>query len=287
MKKEVRLMKKTMIGLTMFAVASASAAITSRSYVPTGLVAQYDGINNAGHDAAHSNSATTWVDLTGHGNNGTVGANVVWCENGWTNGVAGKPISVGFGLSRVTGTGTFTAQFACKPVSKSTSIMEGGRASFFSQYNASRSIGIEHRGTSFSDCIRLYSMSLQTSVSSKSSALANNEWGSITMTVDNGLKDAHFYKNLADWGERHFSSDSGNINTACVSVIGGENTRDAMAFFGTYNAFRLYDHVLPEEEIKINAAVDAVRFNNKTRLGLTTRNLPPIRLRQTVRCNTT
>ena len=178
---------------TTFAVAliavTASAEITSRSYVQSGLVAQYDGINNVGHDAAHDNSATTWVDLTGHDNNGTVGANVAWCENGWTNGVSGKPISVGFGLSRVTGTGTFTVQFACKPVSKS---MQSGRASFFSQYSASRSIGIEHRGTSISDCIRLYSMVLGTSLSSMSSALMANEWGSITMTADNGLKDAHF-----------------------------------------------------------------------------------------------
>ena len=253
------MMKKMMIGLTMFAVASASAAITSRSYVPTGLVAQYDGIKNVGHDAAHSDSAATWIDLTGHGNDGTVGANVVWCENGWTNGVAGKPISVGFGLSRVTGTGTFTAQFACKPVRKS---VQSGRASFFSQYSAFRSLGIEHRGTSITDCIRLYSRVLDTSLSSKSSALKTDEWGSITLTADNGLKDAHFYKNLEDWGERHFSSASENLNTACVSVIGGENDREAMAFFGTYNAFRLYDRVLPEEEIKINAAVDAVRYNN-------------------------
>ncbi|MBR3221356.1 MAG: hypothetical protein IKF72_03920 [Kiritimatiellae bacterium] len=240
-------------------VGAASAAITSRSYVPTGLVAQYDGINNVGHDAAHSDSATTWADLTGNGNDGTVGANVVWCENGWTNGVAGKPISVGFGLSRVTGTGTFTAQFACKPVRKS---VQSGRASFFSQYSASRSLGIEHRGTSITDCIRLYSRVLDTSLSSKSSALKTDEWGSITLTADNGLKDAHFYKNLEDWGERHFSSASENLNTACASVIGGENDREAMAFFGTYNAFRLYDRVLPEEEIKINAAVDAVRYNN-------------------------
>ena len=61
-----------MIGVAAVAAISASAAITSRSYVPTGLVAQYDGINNVGHDAEHDDSAATWTDLTGHGNNGTV-----------------------------------------------------------------------------------------------------------------------------------------------------------------------------------------------------------------------
>jgi hypothetical protein len=35
-----------------------------------------------------------------------------------------------------------------------------------------------------------------------------------------------------------------------------------MAFRGTYNAFRLYNRDLTEDEIKLNAAIDAVRFND-------------------------
>ena len=49
---------------TAFAVSlttlTASAEITSRSYVQSGLVAQYDGINNAGHDAALGTTISIW-----------------------------------------------------------------------------------------------------------------------------------------------------------------------------------------------------------------------------------
>ena len=235
---------------------TADAAFSSRSYVQSGLVAQYDGIDNAGI-GQHSGNAATWVNLAGNSAlDGTVNSNVAWGENGWSVSVNCKPITVGNALSQVTGTGTFTIQFACTPSTGAN----GGRQSFFSQYDASRSFGIEHKGTDVTDCIRLYSASHGTSLSSKPSGLVVNEWGSITVAADNGIRDVLFYKNLTPWGERHFAA-SATLNTACQSVIGGEPYRDNMAFRGTYNAFRVYDRVLTEEEIKINAAVDAVRFN--------------------------
>ena len=63
-----------------------AAAVTSRSYVQQGLVAQYDGIKNVGHDAGHNPNATTWGDLTGNGNNGTCADSSVflWNANGWS-----------------------------------------------------------------------------------------------------------------------------------------------------------------------------------------------------------
>ena len=74
--------------IAMAGAMTCAAAINSRSYVQQGLVAQYDGINNVGHDAAHSDNAATWVDLTGHGNNGTVDSHVTWGGNGWSSGTA-------------------------------------------------------------------------------------------------------------------------------------------------------------------------------------------------------
>jgi|LFRM01.2.fsa_nt_gb hypothetical protein len=40
-------------------------AYDSSSYVQNGLVAQWDGIDNAGAGQAHNASATKWVDLKG------------------------------------------------------------------------------------------------------------------------------------------------------------------------------------------------------------------------------
>ena len=96
---------------------AALAALTSSSYVQDGLVAQYDGINNVGHGLAHSNSATTWVDLTGNGNDGTVNAAVTWSDNGWVNSTGNiQPVTVGTGLAAaIAATGRFSAQMTFTP----------------------------------------------------------------------------------------------------------------------------------------------------------------------------
>lgn len=264
-------MKRLTMMLTGLLVAfCASAAVTSRSYVQQGLVAQYDGINNVGHDAAHSDSAATWVNLTGNtALDGTVASSVVWGADSWSVSTKCNPITVGNALSQITGTGTFTIQFACTPQTGANS----GRQCFFSQFNASNAFGIEHNGTGISNSIRLYCAG-QTSTSpvpggeslvSMSGSMVVGKWVSASVTSDNGLRDVTFYTNLVACGERHYTT-SKSLNKNCTSIIGGEpyvHTRD-MAFRGTYNAFRVYNRVLTEDEIKVNAAVDAVRFDNKT-----------------------
>ncbi len=128
------------------------AAVNSRSYVQGGLVAQYDGIDNAGF-GSHNGSATTWVNLAGNtALDGAVNPNVVWASDGWSVSTKCKPVVVGNALSQTTGSGRFTIQFACKPQTGAN----GGRQCFFSQYNASNSFGLEHNGTSIPSSIRLY-----------------------------------------------------------------------------------------------------------------------------------
>jgi hypothetical protein len=45
----------------------AFAALSAKSYVQKGLVAHWDGIENAGYGKAHDNAATSWTELTGNG----------------------------------------------------------------------------------------------------------------------------------------------------------------------------------------------------------------------------
>ena len=56
---------------------------TSDSYVKKGLVAQWDGIDNAGR-GVHDPAATAWADLTGHGHTlGNFVQGVTWTENAY------------------------------------------------------------------------------------------------------------------------------------------------------------------------------------------------------------
>ena len=252
-------MKKTAAFAAMLAAATgAYGAINSHSYVQNGLVAQYDGIDNAGF-GTHDPSANKWVNLKGDEDlDGTVASGVSWSTNGWSVSANCKPVTVGNKLSQTTGTGTFTIQFACKPETGANS----GRQCFFSQYDASNSFGIEHNGTSVLNSLRLYCAKLGTSVASDADAMIVGRWASVSVTSSSTMKDIGFFTNGVSCGARSFASTP-VVNADCPSVIGGEpynNSRD-MAFRGTYNAFRLYDRVLTEDEIKINAAVDAVRFN--------------------------
>ena len=240
-----------------------AAEINSRSYVRQGLVALYDGIDNAGF-GTHNRSAAKWVNLAGDtALDGTVDSNVTWGNNGWSVNTNCKPITLGNGISAVTATGEFTIQFACTP---QTGQHSGGRQSFFSQYgNNAYGIGVEHNGGSLSGGkFRLYSVPVNSYAYSKSVALTVGEWAQATVTASNGLTDIGLWKN----GSKLDVAISGAFTKttyaeACPSIIGGEpNTGRDMAFRGTYNAFRIYDCVLTAEEIKINAAVDAIRFNN-------------------------
>ena len=117
--------------------------VNAFSYIQKGLVACYDGIENAGAGVPDPN-ATTWVDLTGHGNDGTVGSGITWAANGWVNTAAAavaKPISVGPGLAAATGSETFTMEFAGQRASTA-------RATLFGQYAYMPSVNFEYTANS-------------------------------------------------------------------------------------------------------------------------------------------
>ena len=86
-----------------------------------------------------------------------------------------------------------------------------------------------------------------------------NEWAAMSLVSDTARQT--IWKN-GDTSQTIEKSLSGTLTNICDSVIGGDNARDNMGFRGTYNAFRLYNRVLSEDEVKFNAAIDDKRFNN-------------------------
>ena len=233
-----------------------SVGLNAYSCVRRGLVAHFDGVDNAG-TGTHDPAATTWADLTGNGNTGTLAANVAWAADGWVNAAHCHPVSLGPGtVSPVTASKTFTAQFAVTPSRSNV------RQCFFGQYSAA-GIAIEHNSSGARDGrVRLY-YSFGNAVSQEYADIkvAAGEWASIAATSKPGEQTV--WKNGSE-SQSMADALSGTLAADCNSTIGGDISRPAMAFRGTYNAFRLYDRVLTEAEIKVNAAVDAVRFGGKT-----------------------
>ena len=242
--------------VAVFAAGAASAAINARSYVPGGLVAQFDGIDNAGF-GQHSDDTATWADLTGNGNDATKAANVTWAANGWVNAADCKPMVVtSRGMAAVTATKTFTMEFATTPSRYAE------RQCFFGQYSQ-RGFSVEHNSSSSNSkngFLRLYYYLNSVSAVNEEFIYATqgDEWATVSIGCDVARQTVRKNGGVVNAMDKTIG---GTMTADCDSVIGGDNSRNNMAFRGTYHAFRLYDRVLTDREAAINAAVDAVRFN--------------------------
>ena len=251
--------------------ATALAALTSRSYVQDGLIAQYDGINNAGHGVAHDPNAATWVDLTGNGNNGTVNAAVTWGEKGWVNSTANiQPVTVGTGLAAaIASAGKFSAQMTFTPSDNNRLYLFAQKSGTSKEFGIGR---VNEDGNNAHNQIELYAVRPYWKRVYSGIRVFSGDWSAITFSMAAGTYPFYFTVHNGADPNSISSSVSNKVeasNTSALafasdatSVIGCDYYDTSMAFRGTYNAFRLYNRDLTEDEIKLNAAIDAVRFND-------------------------
>ncbi|MBQ6338440.1 MAG: hypothetical protein IJI36_04770 [Kiritimatiellae bacterium] len=274
-------MKKTVKIVWMTAVAAGAAftaeGVDAFSYVQKGLAACYDGIENAGA-GTHDPNATTWVDLTGNGNDGAVEDGIAWAANGWVNSSAAavaKPISVGPGLAATTGSETFTMEFTG---TRSTA----ARSTLFGQYAYKPSVNFEYTANGAGATANSLRLHFYVSLA-ESNTLNQYTTQATTFRVGDSatlaFTAAPTERGLWKDGVRGTFTDNTRSadrilyrNTTCDSVIGGDAARDGdlqFPFIGTCNAFRLYNRVLTTEELAVNTAVDAVRFRGADPESLT------------------
>ena len=255
----------------------ASSTPASHAYVQRGLVAAYDGIDNAG-TGSHDSSATTWKNLAGDSSlDGSCASQLSWNgSNGWSVSGDCKPVSVGSGLAAAISAGSFTVQFAVKPT------MSNKRECFFGQYKESDGISIEHNaGGVTSGYLRWFRNSGTLNSGSQNKAFGNvkilaGKFASASAVFDKtSSTETHTFRVIGDDGDVSQSSTSpklGSLSSTCESVIGGEVQRTGrtdsnytsgygITFQGTYYAFRVYNVPLTAVEVAWNAGLDAVRFN--------------------------
>ena len=254
--------------LAIPAVSRAETASASRAYVQRGLVAQYDGIDNAG-TGSHDVSATTWKNLAGDSSlDGTCDSKLSWNANGWTVTGDCKPVTVGSGLAAVISKTNCTIEVACNPsfVNK--------RFVYFSQYNG----GSSYRTVSLENAVDGKFRLFRTRINSSA---GDYNWAGITPAatantfVSFSFALANKYPKFYKGGDLKATATAawGDASASAQSVIGGEpwassnrsgsnfDSTYKVAFNGTYHAFRVYDVTLTAAEIAWNAGLDAVRFN--------------------------
>ena len=240
--------------LALTTTAQGNGIPTTGRYVTDGLIAWYDGIDNAG-SGNHDNSATVWKDLSGNGYDGTVGANVAWIANGWSNAANGQPIILPLGVTAALAASpdkTFTLEFSCKPS------RDDARQNFFSQYDGvTDSWGFEHNASGVSSgAFRWFYANWPATATSV--IVPKNAVTTIALVSDNTAQN--IFKNGVWTYER-----SGGVNpvkSGVAFVIGGDNNRPANAFQGEFYTLRLYNRKLTASEVAQNAAADAERIRS-------------------------
>ena len=265
------------LAIALVAPVQCSAQGAAGAYVQRGLVAQYDGIDNAG-TGSHDSSATTWKNLTGDDSlDGTCADELSWSANGWSVSGACKPVTLGTGIAQVISRTNCTIEVACKPA------FVNKRFVYFSQYNG----GSSYRSMSIENTIAGKYRLFRTRTASGGS---DYNWTDLTPAgaadtfVSFAFALANKYPKFYKDGELKASATAawGDASASTESVIGGElwassnrtgtnfDSTYKVAFNGTYHAFRVYNVTLTAAEIAWNAGLDAVRFNGadaETALG--------------------
>lgn len=219
----------------------AGGGLSAKSYVQDGLVAMWDGIENAGW-GQHDASATTWKNLTGNGYDLTLTAGTYWTDTGCaTNSRSSGRLA--YRSANLTNVLTIECVFDMR------SEVNNNQGRCLVKVRNSRSVmclglmAIRSRG--------------EPSVSMDTTALVLISQFSASVVYAELAANDNIYFNGA---KTDTISASGNWNLSTELSIGG-NGSATTAIVGKCHSVRLYSRALTADEIAANYAVDKARFN--------------------------
>ncbi len=238
-------------------------------YVQTGLVLHYDGIRNAGADAEHADSPTTWANLgsLGSANDATLqtlassippGATAgSWGADGYNFG--GKNY---FAIPAATLGGAVTVQIAAD-YDNSKQIVDF--PALFGQTSSNTDnfmVYFYRKGTDTTVYkklrFKMFDTSTHSSISDWSGPFAtaiydNSRAASEGVSVGNG--------DVPDWQKRNVSGSNPSYTYAIGAVKDTDAHRKDRMLVGTVKSVRVYTQVLDDEALIWNRFVDDVRYN--------------------------
>lgn len=227
------------------------AVVSSGDYVRRGLFAQYDALENSG-GGAHDASATKWSDLSGNGHDGTLGADVTWERDALVyvsekTSTSNKPVKIGTGPTDLIAGRTFSVELVLTPG------RGGVRQVLFGTYDGTDGFTIELRETNY---LRAYfdaAPNIETT-----EPLSVSGGSTVSLTTDS--KVHRLYRDGQEFLV-NTTPNTGIMAKKVQTVLGGEpSTKRDLSFRGRIHACRIYDRVLTADEVKLNTALDQVRF---------------------------
>ena len=220
------------------AMFSGGAKLSAKSYVQDGLIAMWDGIENAGW-GTHDASATVWKDLVGNK------------ELVFTTGISIIQNAVVFVLGE--------SAYSNSNIGLTTSNVIHGEMCI--------DIPVPNRGQQYAQFagsntrIFAYASVAYDGISLSSGAVGHGDWpsGSHTMSVHWPTNELHIDSVLRSVGTRSDSWSHRSKSTIIGDVVMQSSAK--RGFNGNVHSVRLYSRAITAAEIVANCAVDKQRFN--------------------------
>lgn len=219
-----------------------SSAPTARDYVQDGLIAMWDGIENAGF-GLHNASATVWKDLSGN-NDMNLATGGSWSDKSFvSNPSYYKTASIGHSIS-----GILTIECVCKVNSYGSGrgVVAFDENSTYHISNGARYVVVRANGTvNFTGKGSYLSGAGIGEIATYSGVFPSSEGVDISAGYKNGIAQT-----LTASGGYGFGDNSPSVSPFSAYRLDGE-----------IYSIRIYSRALTASEIAANYAVDAARFN--------------------------
>lgn len=225
---------------------SVSSGYFKNSIITNGLLIHVDAANKN----SYSGTGTTWYDLSGNGNNGTLNGSVQYnSENGGALRMTSFYDYIGFGTGTIFGPSTLTAEAWFKINTPTLNsylwTIDGSDNPELRIYFAGTGNSVAYYNVYDSGAYML----------SAGHSLSSSTWYCMSITVQNGAAKMYFNGNLVGYGTGTF--DGGNISQHRFGYYTRANTSAAIASIGSY---RFYNRVLNNAEISNNYYATKARF---------------------------
>ena len=264
-------------------------------YVQDGLVVNYDGIRNAGPDAAHDSSAMTWVNCADTNKYNMTRYSLV--SSAWqASAAAGSWTDSGFTFAKnavfwETESFTLPTKHSVQTLVDANSVNQSGIGYIFCGHNASAwqtsSIGIRSNG--YGGSTNLYYFVCENGTGGRPSIPATGNgaspakehfyYATAILDVTNGVMFAGTKApwTASGWKNGHAISTTKTPSATTIAsgvCLGGHYPRTDELFKGTLKSVRFYDRCLSDTEVAYNRMVDEARyFGRKVRAPIPVTNV--------------
>ena len=242
-----RLFAAGVLGVS-FSLAFAAFGYTSSSYVQDGLIAQWDGIDNAGANDGHNADATQWIDLK-HGYAFDLkGVTVGETYMAFSGGTGSYGVMTEEQSALAFPAGAKTVEIVCQfgktglqvvlhgPTASGIAFGDGN-GTYYYLHNTTKSL---HPRISSRNVPHVFSWGYSASNEFENFFLADGE-----------------YANLDDMTAWEY----GRIQGATDQAFIGNSAANKSAFQGRIYAIRIYNRLLTADEARKHARIDLQRFN--------------------------